>query len=223
MDKKKKEIVLESLLKDAEKIEAHQNYFYDSGFECSSALLKINLRDNEAESEYTVFKDSNLAILRREHAYIINKNGEDFLYLFKNSVPDRVVYPSKGNDRDLFSDSLMRSLVDTLNLNEKNNPKNKENFFECYKVTLIDTENKWDLDVTREYIIENARKNKDGYNVCWHIYPSYENKQIVLNILEHNNPKNERLAEIADNGDGEDIHYLPVEKDRNNWKRYIKP
>lgn len=219
----KKEAILESLLKKAEKIDSYNGYTNNMDFMFSFAVLKINPSSNEVDPEYKLYKNSNVLTYKRVHAYVINKDGEDFLYLFKNSVPGRINYVSKGNDSDLFSNRLKDNLVYTIDLYDKKRINTEDNFFRYYKIILRSNPEVSDIDEKREYVLENIRKNRDGQTVCWHLYPAFEQGKMVLHILEHNNPNNLRLGNIAENDATEDLHYLPIEKDSKNWKKYINP
>ena len=219
----KKEEILESLLTNAEKIDYYNGYTNNMDFVFSFAVLKINPQGDKFDSEYKLYKNSDVLTYKRLHAYIVNKDGENFLYLFKNSVPGRINYVSKANDGDLFSNHLKKNLVYTIGLYDQRKVNADNNFFRFYKLILGDSPVASDIDERREYIIENIRKNSDGQTVCWHVYPSLENGKKILNILEHNNPNNLRLADITEEDINEDVHYLPVEKDRTNWKKYITP
>ncbi len=218
-----KEKLLESLLTGAEKIDSYNGYTADEEFAFSFAVLKINPSGNELDPEYKLYKNSELLTYKRLHAYIVNKDGEDFLYLFKNSVPLRVNYTSEVNDSDFFSNRLKENLLYLIDLSDKKRINTEDNFFRYYKVMLADNPENSDIDEKREYVLEDIRKNRDGQTVCWHIYPSFENGKKILNILEHNNPSNPRLASISENEINENTHYVPVEKDNENWKDYIKP
>ena len=219
----KKEEILESLLTNAEKIDSYNGYSDNMNFMFSFAVLKINPSSDELDPEYNLYKDSNTLTYKRLHAYIVNKDGENFLYMFKNSVPGRTNYVSKENDNDLFSNNLKDSLIYTIDLYDKKKINPEDNFFRCYKIILRDSQEVSDIDEKREYILENIRKNSNGQTVCWHIYPSFENGKKILNILEHNNPNDPRLANITENDTDKDIHYLPIEKDSENWQNYINP
>lgn len=219
----KKEAILESLLKKAEKIDSYNGYTNNMDFMFSFAVLKINPSSNEVDPEYKLYKNSNVLTYKRVHAYVINKDGEDFLYLFKNSVPGRINYVSKGNDSDLFSNRLKDNLVYTIDLYDKKRINTEDNFFRYYKIILRSNPEVSDIDEKREYVLENIRKNRDGQTVCWHLYPALEQGKMVLHILEHNNPNNLRLGNIAENDATEDLHYLPIEKNSKNWKKYINP
>lgn len=219
----KKEKILESLLTNAEKIDYYQGYTDNMDFAFSFAVLKVDPPSNEFDQEYKLYKNSNVLIYKRLHAYIVNKDGEDFLYLFKNSVPGRVDYTSKVDDSDLFSNRLKEGLIYTIDLYDKKKINVEDTFFKYYKIILRDSPEVSDIDEKREYILENIRKNRDGQTVCWHVYPSFENGKKILNILEHNNPNDLRLANIVENDISEDIHYIPVEKDSKNWNKYINP
>jgi len=118
---------------------------------------------------------------------------------------------------------LKESLIYTIDLYDKKKINVEDTFFKYYKIILRDSPEVSDIDEKREYILENIRKNRDGQTVCWHVYPSFENGKKILNILEHNNPNDLRLANIVENDISEDIHYIPVEKDSKNWNKYISP
>ncbi|MCL4397152.1 hypothetical protein M1494_02285 [Candidatus Parvarchaeota archaeon] len=218
----KKEAILESLLANAEKIDSYNGYTNDMDFAFSFAVLKINTPANEVNPEYELYKNSNVLTYKRMHFKTAKEDGEDILYLFKNSTPDRVKYVSKGNDSELLSQRLKTNLVYSIDLLDKKRVDPEDNFFKYYKIALIDSPEVTDIDEKREYILENIRKNRDGQTVCWHIYPAFEKGKTFLYILEHNNPNDLRIADLAENDANEDVHYLPVEKDRENWKKYIK-
>ncbi len=218
----KKEAFLESLLNNAEKIDSYNGYTDDMNFLFSFAVLKVNAPISEIKAEYELYKNSNVLTYKRIHAYLVNKDGEDILYLFKNSVPGRINFSSKGNDSELFSQRLKTDLAYTIDLVDKKRISPEDTFFRYYKVALRDSPEVTDIDENREYIFENIRKNRDGQTVCWHIYPTFEKGKTVLYILEHNNPNNLKIIGLAENEINEDVHYLPVEKDKKNWKKYIK-
>ncbi len=218
----KKEKILESLLINAEKIDSYNSYTGDMSFVFSFAVLKINPSDNEIDSEYKLYKNSNIMIYKRLHAYILNNDGEDFLYLFKNSVPGRIEHTSNVDDSDLFSNKLKDNLIYSVESYDKKRINAEDNFFRFYKLILRDSPESRDIDEKREYILENIRKNGNGQTVCWHIYPSLENGNKILNILEHNNPNNLRLAELAENDTNKNVYYLPIEKNDKNWQNKIK-
>ena len=219
----KKEEILESLLTNAEKIDSYNGYTNDMDFAFSFAVLKVNPSGNELDPEYKLYKNSNVLTYKRLHAYVVDRDGEELLYLFKNSVPGRVSYVSKADDSDFFSNHLKENLISTIDLYDKKKINAEDNFFRYYKIILRDSPEVSDIDEKREYVLENIRKNSNGQTVCWHVYPSFENGKKILNILEHNNPNNLRLANISGNDINEDVHYLPIEKDRKNWKKYINP
>ena len=131
-------------------------------------------------------------------------------------------YISKGNDSELLSQRLKTNLIYTIDLLDKKRLNPDQNFFRYYKISLVDNQEVTDLDEKREYILENIRKNRDGQVVCWHIYPSFEKGKTFLNILEHNNPNDLRIVNVAENEAYENVHYVPVEKDMKNWKKYIE-
>lgn len=218
----KKEEILESLLTNAEKIDSYNGYTNNMDFVFSFAVLKINPSDNEIDSEYKLYKNSNIMIYKRLHAYILNNDGEDFLYLFKNSVPGRIEHTSNVDDSDLFSNKLKDNLIYSVESYDKKRINAEDNFFRFYKLILRDSPESRDIDEKREYILENIRKNGNGQTVCWHIYPSLENGNKILNILEHNNPNNLRLAELAENDTNKNVYYLPIEKNDKNWQNKIK-
>ena len=219
----KKEAILDSLLNNAEKIDSHVSYVENIDFMLSFAVLKINPPGYRVDPEYELYKNSNVVTFKRTHAYILNEGGKDMLYLFKNSVPDKSIYISDGEDYNLFSENFKDKLIYTVGLFDRKKADPTSSFFKCYKIILNDSLNAKDLDEKREYIIKNIRTNVDGQTVCWHIYPAIENENKVLNILEHNNPNNLKLAKLAENEETGDTHYIPVEKDRKNWKKYINP
>jgi len=218
----KKDQVLEALLNNAEMIDSHNSYTDDMNFVFSSAVLKINASTSDVDPEYKLYKNSDLLSYKRVHAYVVNKDGEDLLYLFKNSIPGRVTYASNGNDSDLLSQRLKTNLIYSIDFVDKKRLDPEDNFFRYYKVVLRDNLEITDIDQKREYILENIRKNRDGQVVCWHIYPMFEKDKTILYILEHSNPNNLRIVDLAENDANEDVHYLPVEKDMENWKKYVK-
>lgn len=218
----KKEETLNSLLTNAEKIDSYEGCTFNHNFVYSFAVLKINTFTEEVDPEYEIYKNSDISRYKRVHAYIVDKDGEDLLYIFKNSTPERVKYVSQGDDSDLFSERLKRNLIYTIGLGETKKPKSEDGFFNYYKISLNDSKDVGDIDERREYVLENIRKNKDNQTVCWHIYPYFENGKMILNILEHNNPNELRLANIVENDLEKGIHYLPLDKDEKNWKNDIK-
>ncbi len=218
----KKDAILESLLNNAEKIDSYDGYTNDMNFAFSFAVLKVNAPTSKVNPEYKLYKNSDLLTYKRVHAYVVDENGEDILYLFKNSTPGRVNYISKGNDSELLSQRLKTNLIYTIDLLDKKRLNPDQNFFRYYKISLVDNQEVTDLDEKREYILENIRKNRDGQVVCWHIYPSFEKGKTFLNILEHNNPNDLRIVNVAENEAYENVHYVPVEKDIKNWKKYIE-
>lgn len=213
---------LESLLKNAEEIDSHSGYTDDANFVFSFAALKINPPDDEVYSEYELYKNSNFVTYKRIHAYIEDNNSEKILYLFKNSVPDRVKFISNGGDRDLLSERLKTNLIYTIDLYDKAHSYSEENFFRYHRILLNDKTNSDDIDINREYIIENVRVNRDKKTVCWHIYPFSREGRMLLYILEHSNPKNKKVVNFAEDNINANTHYLPVEMGKADWNKYIK-
>ena len=217
----KKEAFLESLLSSAERIDSYSGYSNNMDFAFAFAVLKVNIADDDVTKEYELFKKSNVLTYKRVHAYIVNKGSENFLYLFKNSVPGRIKYTSEGGDSDLCSQRLKDNLVYTVSKSDRMYPSNEHNFFRVYRIVLTGKADANDISEDREYILKNIRKNSNGIPVCWHVYPYVREGRVVLDILEHNNPNNDRIVYSEGRELNENVHYLPVEKDGKNWKKYI--
>jgi hypothetical protein len=218
----KKEQFLESLLSKGEKLDNFNGYLDNMNFAFSYAYIKVDPVKEENTGEYLFFKNSDLVTYKRVHAYVLNNEEGTFLYLFKNSAPGRIKYVSNGDDTDLFSHRLIEDLVYSINKCEKNNIGYKGKHLNFFKLYLKGKGSKYDIYDDREYILNNIRKNPEGDTVCWHIYPKSNEDTITLNILEHVSPINKFLvnSELRNEME-ENVHFVPIEKNNKDWKKYI--
>ncbi len=217
-----KEQFLESLLSSGESLDKYANYTKMMNFACSYSLLKVREIDEDDIGEYFVFKNLDVLTYKRVHACLLKKGEDSLMYLFKNSVPFGIKYMSEGNDRDLLSNKLVNELLATAKSFDDKAATNVKAPFKYFRIRFDSSRYKDDIYGDREYILDNIRKNANGEVVCWHIYPDVNGNTVILDILEHPsvltkeifNPDNRNEIE-------EDKHFVPLEKDKDNWKNYI--
>lgn len=217
----KKELLLETLLTHGERLDTYTSYADNTAFVSTYAKLKVPSVDEELLGEYTLFNDSNAAVYNRMHAYLLDNNGETLLFVFKNTFPYKIKYRSEGNDIDLLSRKLINGLLLSAKaVEEKYKPERNTNFF---RLRVYDAYSKDDIQQDREYILNNIRKNRNGQTVCWHMYPERVTGGFIFNILEHEAPSNKLIMQVeSSSGSNEDVHFVPVEKDKELWKNQMK-
>ncbi len=218
----KKEQFLENLLSKAEKIDSRDNYLGNMDFAFAYAYLRVPEISEDKTGEYLLFKNSNVLTYKRIHAFISKNENGTFMYLFKNSVPGRIRYSSTGNDSDLFSQRLLKDLLNTVKMYEDKSV-NEKGPAKLIRIKLPRSYYNDDIQEDREYVLNNIRRDKYGEIVCWHIYPKVENDKIILDILEHSAPGKNMILDVENNNEiNEDVHFIPVQKDKKAWKDYMK-
>ena len=218
----KSDKILESLINGAEVVGSSIGYSPATDLDFLYSVLKVNPSGKEDIDEIILYNDSDYTTYRKVHAYILEKGNDTLLYLFKNSVPSRIKYLSEGKDVDLFSQRLRTFLVASVKSMESNNSTINPLTSKVYRLLLPKGVFLDELYEDREYIVKNARKNKDGKSVCWHIYPQNDARGIILNMIEHVNPTTKMIINSQTAEWNEDTHYVPVEKDMDTWQNYIE-
>ncbi len=175
----------------------------------SRVEMLISDKKDELPSETLLASQDVDTPYKRVHMYCCNDGPRKKIYLFKNSDPTHSCAEHQESKDDKFDTFLRKSIAGLLKTVEE-----KIHNTSMYTATYIIKTPFFDgLEDKMEYILPNARTNKNGKQVCWHIYTKKELDHMNLYIFEHISPVYNKVVEYKLPGE-QDLEYLDVTMDK---------